>query len=289
MFGPSIQQRARRIAESIVRPLAALGLTPNMATLLGLLLNAVTAALIAQGRLVLGGAMLIVAGVFDMFDGALARVRNQKTVFGAFFDSTLDRFSEGIVLLGVIVYALTQPAVANRVWIVCLAYVAGLGSLMVSYTRARAEGLGLDAKNGLMARPERVALLAAGLILSSFVQPQGTGLLWTLALLAVSSVYTSVQRIVAVYRVLARQPAGERVERGVEPGTDRQPTASPPVGQPRKGGIALVGRTLRRTAPMGERARQAKATGNGAASSFFGWRRANSHEEPLAPGRRTRR
>src|SRR5260221_9049261 len=135
MFGPSIQQRARRIAESIVRPLAALGLTPNMATLLGLVLNVATAVVIALGHLVAGGVMLLFAGAFDMLDGALARVRNQKTVFGAFFDSTLDRFSEGVVLLGVIVYALTSLVGANRVWIVCLAYVAGLGSLMVSYTR----------------------------------------------------------------------------------------------------------------------------------------------------------
>src|SRR5579863_4502674 len=104
MFGPSLQQRARSIAESIVRPLAALGLTPNMATLLGFLLNALTAWVIAIDNLRVGGALLLFAGVFDMFDGALARVRNQKTVFGAFFDSTVDRFSEGVVLLGIIIY-----------------------------------------------------------------------------------------------------------------------------------------------------------------------------------------
>src|SRR5689334_16980465 len=154
MFGPSIQQRARRLAESIVRPLAALGLTPNMATLLGLVLNAATAWVIAVGHLRIGGAMLLFAGVFDMFDGALARVRNQKTVFGAFFDSTLDRFSEGIVLLGIIVFASTSESAPYRTWTIALAYAAGLGSLMVSYARARAEGLGLELKSGLMARPE---------------------------------------------------------------------------------------------------------------------------------------
>ncbi len=205
MFGPGLQQRARRIAEGIVRPLAALGLTPNMATLLGFLLNALTAWILAIGNLRLGGALLLFAGVFDMFDGALARVRNQKTVFGAFFDSTVDRFSEGVVLLGIIIYALTQPVEVSRVWIVCLAYTAGLGSLMVSYTRARAEGLGLEAKTGLMARPERVVLLAAGLLLGGFLQPAGMGLLWTLAILAVTSVFTSVQRVVTVYRVLSQR------------------------------------------------------------------------------------
>src|SRR5215831_4769606 len=159
MFGPDLQKRARQFAEQLVRPLAALGLTPNMATLLGFLFSCVTAVVLATGNLRIGAVMVLLSGAFDMVDGALARVRNQKTVFGAFFDSTLDRFSEGLVLLGLIAYALTaQPALPHRVWIVCLAYVAGLGSLMVSYTRARAEGLGLEAQSGLMARPERVVL-----------------------------------------------------------------------------------------------------------------------------------
>jgi CDP-diacylglycerol--glycerol-3-phosphate 3-phosphatidyltransferase len=203
MFGPDIQQRARRLAEMIVRPLAALGLTPNMATVLGLLLNGVAAWILASGQLRWGGAMVLFAGVFDMFDGALARVRNQKTTFGAFFDSTLDRYSEGIVLLGLILYALSQPASPTRTWVICLAYIAGLGSLMVSYARARAEGLGLEMKSGLMARPERVLLLSAGLIIG------GAGWLpWTLAILAVTSVVTSVQRIVTVWRKLAQMPTG---------------------------------------------------------------------------------
>lgn len=221
MFGPRLQQSARRIAEGIVRPLAALGLTPNMATLLGLLLNGVAAVILAMVNLRLGGAMLLFAGAFDMVDGALARVRNQKTTFGAFFDSTLDRWSEGIVLLGVIVYALRQThPLPHTIWLVSLTYVAGLGSLMVSYTRARAEGLGLECKSGLMARPERVLLLAAGLILGG-----ASWLLWTMAILAVTSVFTSVQRIFAVWRTLARtrpaqsgvsassSPAGESADR----------------------------------------------------------------------------
>lgn len=200
MFGPRVQRYARHLAEMVVRPLAALGMTPNMATLLGLALNAVTAAVLATGHLRIGGALLLFAGLFDMVDGALARVRNQRTTFGAFFDSTLDRYSEGLVLLGVILFALTLPSTPQRTWIVALAYVSALSSLMVSYARARAEGLGLDGKTGLMARPERVLLLAAGLIIG------GAGLLvWTLALLALTSTVTAVQRIVSVWRTLARQ------------------------------------------------------------------------------------
>src|SRR5215831_725848 len=114
MFGPRLQQNARRVAEMVVRPLAAIGMTPNIATLLGLLLNAVAAAIIAFGDLRLGGVMLLFAGLFDMVDGALARIRNQKTTFGAFLDSTLDRYSEGIILLGVILFALSMHASAAR-------------------------------------------------------------------------------------------------------------------------------------------------------------------------------
>lgn len=194
MFGPRIQQYARRIAEMIVQPLAKLGITPNMATLIGLLLNAITATVLALGYLRPGGLLLLFAGMFDMVDGALARVRNQKTVFGAFFDSTLDRYSEGIVLLGIILFASTSESATYRTWTIALAYAAGLGSLMVSYARARAEGLGLELKSGLMARPERVLLLAVGLLIGG-----EAWLPWTLAVLAVTSVFTSVQRIVAVW------------------------------------------------------------------------------------------
>lgn len=245
MFGPDIQQRARRIAEMIVRPFAALGLTPNMATVLGLVLNGVAAWILATGHLRIGGAMVLVAGVFDMVDGALARVRNQKTTFGAFFDSTLDRFSEGIVLLGLILFAISQPASAARTWVVVLAYVAGLSSLMVSYTRARAEGLGLEMKSGLMARPERVLLLSAGLIIG------GAGwLVWTLAILATTSLITTVQRIIVVWRQLARSPNGSAS------------AATPAHGAPSAGRRTALSRTGRENGRHpGERKPRGKVNG----------------------------
>ena len=202
MFGARIQQDARRVAELIVRPLAAIGLTPNLATFLGLLLNGATAAVLATGHLRLGGLLVLFAGIFDMFDGALARVQNRKTTFGAFFDSTLDRYSEGLVLLGVLLYAVGQPATPTRMWVVALTYIAALSSLMVSYAKARAEGLGLECKIGLMARPERVLLLAAGLIVGG-----ARWLPWTMAVLAATSTFTAAQRIVHVWRVLARDAA----------------------------------------------------------------------------------
>ncbi|HZC05122.1 MAG TPA: CDP-alcohol phosphatidyltransferase family protein [Ktedonobacterales bacterium] len=200
MFGPGIQQRARRIAEYVVRPLAALGLTPNMATLIGLLLNGMAAAVLASGQLRWGALALLIAGLFDMVDGALARVTNKKTIFGAFFDSTIDRYSEGLTLLGVIIFALRQAPSQTHAWEVALAYVAALGSVMVSYTRARAEGLGLSLKTGLMARPERVVLLAGGMMVGG-----AAWLVWTLLLLAITSVFTSAQRIRDVARMLAHE------------------------------------------------------------------------------------
>src|SRR5215831_4317819 len=226
MFGPRLQQNARRVAEMVVRPLAAIGMTPNIATLLGLLLNAVAAAIIASGSLRLGGLMLLFAGLFDMVDGALARVRNLKTTFGAFFDSTLDRYSEGVVLLGVILFALTLPPTRERTLLIALAYVAALSSLMVSYARARAEGLGLSLRSGLMARPERVVLLAAGLVIG------GSGLLlWTVGILAVTSTYTAVQRIITVWRMLA--------------GAEKTAQTQPAEAQPAAGGVASRAETAR--------------------------------------------
>ncbi len=250
MFGPRIQQYARRIAEMVVSPLAAIGMTPNMATLLGLLLNAVAAAIIATGNLRIGGAMLLFAGLFDMVDGALARIRNQKTTFGAFLDSTLDRYSEGIVLLGMILYALTIPAEAERTWISALAYIAALSSLMVSYARARAEGLGMSLKSGLMARPERILVLALGLMIGG---SSWLGLIITLGILAVTSTFTAIQRIVTVWLRLRAQPAeasspASTTERAsAEQTGDAMETQAQAVAQPAIG-IKLVPRWLRAAA-----------------------------------------
>lgn len=202
MFGSRTQREARRFAERVVRPLAAIGLTPNGATLLGLLLSAMTAAVLATGYLRIGGVLVALAGIFDMVDGALARVRNQKTIFGAFFDSTLDRYSEGLVLLGILLYAVEQPPSLARTWTIALTYVAALSSLMVSYAKARAEGLGLECKIGFMARPERVVLLAAGLILGG-----APFVVWTMAALAATSTLTALQRIIHIWRLLRARPA----------------------------------------------------------------------------------
>ncbi len=205
MFSRHIQQRVRQFVTLIVRPLAGLGVTPNTLTVLGLLLSILTAFVIAQGLLLAGGLLVLFAGIFDMFDGALARARNASTTFGAFFDSTLDRYSESIILFGLLYYALQTPGLQDRFWpfqneqpwMITLIYIAVVGSLMVSYARARAEGLGLECKTGLLARPERVVILSIGLLTGA--------VMWALVLLALFSNVTAIERIVHIWRV-TRKP-----------------------------------------------------------------------------------
>jgi CDP-diacylglycerol---glycerol-3-phosphate 3-phosphatidyltransferase len=209
MFSRRIQQRARYLVTLIMKPLSGLGVTPNTLTVIGLLLSILTAIVIAQGFLFAGGLLVLFAGIFDMFDGAMARVRNAATTFGAFLDSTLDRYSEGIILFGLLYYALQHPGLQDplwpvpheQTWMIAFTYIAMVGSLMVSYTKARAEGLGLECKTGLLARPERVIILAIGLLTN-------TGI-WALALLAVFSNVTAVERIFSVWRT-TRQSVGKR-------------------------------------------------------------------------------
>ena len=205
MFSRHIQQRVRQFMTMIIRPLVGLGVTPNTLTVVGLVLSILTASIIAQGLFLAGGLLVLFAGIFDMFDGALARALNASTTFGAFFDSTLDRYSESIILFGLLYHALQTPAMQDRFWpfryeqswTITLIFIAVVGSLMVSYAKARAEGLGIECKTGLLARPERVVILAIGLLTGAVI--------WALVLLAVFSNVTAVERIVYVWRA-TRQP-----------------------------------------------------------------------------------
>jgi CDP-diacylglycerol--glycerol-3-phosphate 3-phosphatidyltransferase len=205
MVSRHIQQRVRQFVTLVMRPLAGLGVTPNTLTALGLLLNILTAFVIAQGWLLAGGLLVLFAGIFDIFDGAMARARNATTTFGAFIDSTLDRYSESIILFGLLYYVLRTPGLQDRFWpfgfeqplLIALIYIAVVGSLMVSYVKARAEGLGLECKTGLLARPERVVILAVGLLTGAVI--------WALILLALFSNVTVIQRVVHIWRV-TRKP-----------------------------------------------------------------------------------
>lgn len=165
------------------------GITPNALTLIGFALTLVVAAVLAMGQLLVGGLLLIAAALFDTLDGALARRAGLTTVFGAFFDSTMDRYSEAVTLIALIYYYSAQPD--GRIAVLLLAATL-VGSLMVSYTRARAEGLGIECKEGFFQRTERIVVLIIGLV---------TGwMLPVLAILAVLTNVTAVQRIVSVYQ-----------------------------------------------------------------------------------------
>ena len=175
--------------EPIGQALARTGISPNVLTTVGCLLNFGVAAVIALGHLHIGGVLILVAGAFDMLDGALARAAKRTTTFGAFLDSTLDRYSEAAIFLGVFI----EAALRNDLQVQLLAYAAAIGSLMVSYARARAEGLGLRSSVGLLQRPERVVLLGVGLIFGLEVYA-----LWVLAIL---TNVTALHRILHVRRL----------------------------------------------------------------------------------------
>ena len=188
----------------MIQPFARPGINPNTLTVVGLMLSILTAVVIAQGLLLAGGLLVLFAGMFDMLDGAMARVQNTATTFGAFFDSTLDRYSESIILFGLLYYAIQRPGLHDLVWpfpyeqswMISLIYIAVVGSLMVSYTKARAEGLGLECKTGLLARPERVVILAIGLLSGTYI--------WALVVLAFFSQVTAIERVVHVWRTTSR-------------------------------------------------------------------------------------
>jgi CDP-diacylglycerol--glycerol-3-phosphate 3-phosphatidyltransferase len=174
---------------SIARWIESTGLTPNMLTLIGFGLTVAVAAVLASGQLFLGGWLLIAAALFDTLDGAVARISGKTTRFGAFLDSVMDRYSEAVTLLAIAAYYLTQPEPQLPVMLVIFALA---GSLMVSYARARAEGLGIDCKEGFFQRTERIVVLIVGLIFGWLLP-----VLW---ILAVGTNLTAIQRIVDVYR-----------------------------------------------------------------------------------------
>ena len=181
------------IVDAIARVLVRLGFSPSGLTIIGVLIACVAAALIAQGMLAVGGVVVLIAGVFDMFDGAVARMTNRATKFGALFDSVMDRVSEAVVLLGLLWFYLEDGEQLGAM----LVYVSIVGSMLVSYVRARAEGLGIECKGGLMQRPERVASLGIGIIVGQWWEP---AVLIVLGVIAALTVVTTVQRVVETAR-----------------------------------------------------------------------------------------
>ncbi|MDA1189359.1 MAG: CDP-alcohol phosphatidyltransferase family protein [Chloroflexi bacterium] len=179
------------------RLLQTLGVTPNMVTLGGLLVAGASAYFISQGFLLIGGLVLAASGLFDMLDGTLARATNKASRFGALFDSVSDRVAEAGTLLGVLVFYSTTTNTVGM----ALAFAAFAGSFMVSYLRARAEGLGIECKAGLMTRPERVVILVLSLVIAQWWTPM---LIIALGIISGLTIFTSLQRLLLVRQELAR-------------------------------------------------------------------------------------
>jgi CDP-diacylglycerol--glycerol-3-phosphate 3-phosphatidyltransferase len=176
----------------VIRLIAKTKLSPNALTIIGFLLSLVIAWVLGTGHLFLGGFLVLFSGWSDLLDGALARATGRTTRFGALFDSVIDRLSEAALLSGLLWFYAAQGSFQESL----LIFAVFVGSVMVSYVRARAEGLGLESQVGLFTRPERLILLALGLILS----PIDLALLIVLWILAVGTNLTAIQRLVYVWQ-----------------------------------------------------------------------------------------
>ncbi|PSJ76871.1 CDP-alcohol phosphatidyltransferase family protein [Sphingobacteriales bacterium UPWRP_1] len=230
-----------RIIHPLILLLLRLKISPNTITTIGFLLNIAVAVIFIVGAkaehtnlayLGWGGAMILFAGLFDMIDGRLARLSNRSTRFGALYDSVLDRYSELVMFLGITYYLIAQNYFLSSLF----TFVAMIGSIMVSYVRARAEGLGIACSDGLMQRPERILTIGISAIACSVVSYftgsfkyylPGTGIpvfenitifVWSLAVLAVLSNYTAIDRLLSSKKALQdlenKQPTEQALQGG---------------------------------------------------------------------------
>ncbi len=194
----SLNDLAHDLATTVLTPSARwldkIGVSANAVTAFALILNALGGTVLALGRFQLGALLVAVGGVLDGLDGLLARVSQKTSPFGAFLDSVLDRWSEVLAFLGLLIWY----ARAGSVLEIILIYLALASSLLVSYTRARAEGVGAQCKGGAFTRLERVIVFVAGLVFN-----QMTIALWILAVLAM---FTAAQRIYLTWKYIKENP-----------------------------------------------------------------------------------
>ncbi|MDQ1318372.1 MAG: CDP-diacylglycerol---glycerol-3-phosphate 3-phosphatidyltransferase [Candidatus Poribacteria bacterium] len=202
MFQDAMRKLTSFITQPIAKVLAGIGITANALTITGLLFGIAAGVFIALGRLKLAGILILIGGSFDMFDGAVARASNKNTPFGALLDSVVDRYSEGIIFLGLAIYFAMEGSMKDRVYGLIPTCLGLISAFLVSYVRARAEGLKLDCKVGLMQRPERVILLALGVLFQSFTIVNVSILIVALWILVILSHITVLQRVAFALRKL---------------------------------------------------------------------------------------
>jgi len=189
----------RPVTEWLIRA----GIRPNTITTIGALVVIASAVAFGIGSIRAGAGLLLLSGILDTLDGDVARATGQTTKFGAFYDSTLDRVGDGATFIGIAAFLLTAPGIRYPVLGAVVCMIAVLASLLVSYARARAEGLGLDCKVGLVQRAERIILIGVPMLFVG-AGPGGLVLEVIVGLLALGSVITVVQRFMYVYRITGR-------------------------------------------------------------------------------------
>jgi CDP-diacylglycerol--glycerol-3-phosphate 3-phosphatidyltransferase len=202
-----------RLTDPLVRALVRGQVRPNTITTVGALVVVGSAVAFGRSAIRLGGGLLLLSGLFDILDGQVARQGRKSTTFGAFYDSALDRIGESALFAGIALHFLRGGLPPAQVTLgVMLAIAALSASLLVSYTRARAEGLGIECKVGIAARAERILVLGAPTLLLG----DGLGgrlLVWIMAVLALATAITVIQRIVHVARVSAAAPSARASRR----------------------------------------------------------------------------
>jgi CDP-diacylglycerol--glycerol-3-phosphate 3-phosphatidyltransferase len=189
------RDKLKTASEGILVPVTALlnklGLSPNIVTILGLLINLAAAYLIFRGKFVIAGITILFAGIFDMLDGLLARKMKKQTKFGGFLDSTTDRLSEGAIYLGLIVYFINAGKNGPAVLSYCVMFL----SFLISYIRARAGALQINCEEGIFTRTERIVALILGLLFSGLFD----SVFYALIIIGIGSAITVIQRIYIVY------------------------------------------------------------------------------------------
>jgi len=196
----SVERVFFRATDPLVSWLLARGVRPNAITTVGVAIVVASAVAYGAGWVRTGGALLLLSGGVDTLDGQVARRGGMVSKFGAFYDSTLDRVGDGATFIGIAVFFLTAPGIEYRLLATVACMIAVLSSLLVSYARARAEGLGLDCKVGIVQRAERlIGIGVPSLVVGA--GPGGVVLQAIVGLLALLSSITVVQRFVYVYRI----------------------------------------------------------------------------------------
>ena len=211
-FTHAIGAAADKIVVLIVRALAIARIHPNTLTFIGVLINVAAAAILATGNFRLAGGVMVFAAIFDLVDGRVARATGRVTRFGGFFDSVMDRYSDLFLLIGLLVYY----ASINRFFYIVLTAVAMVATVMVSYSRARAENVIPKCKVGFMERPERIVLLIIGALADRMA-----AVLWVIAVLGNLTV---IHRMIYTWQETRRLEQEEAVQAAV--------AADPPAGEP---------------------------------------------------------